>query len=186
MLHELYPDVEVRGLRALIYLPAEAAREMDIIGAAVDGCSIRWLPYLDEGLDDIDHVYELFSESGTAVRQVLARSIKNLIRIRCIACGDYLHEAAYGPCCRCSGHICDVCVGKGDDIRHREGKCLSASIHQETAPKEQATRNAKSKRRRDADALYRPQKRRKPNPSGCTTNEAEAEPANPPTPHHYM
>jgi hypothetical protein len=68
VLHELYPDIEVRGLGALIYLPAEAVREMDIVGAAIDGCSIRWLPYLDEGLDDTNHVYELFSESGTAAR----------------------------------------------------------------------------------------------------------------------
>ena len=67
-MHELYPGIEVRGLGALIYLPAEAAREMDIVGAAVDGCSIRWLPYLDEGLDDTNHVYELFSESGAAAR----------------------------------------------------------------------------------------------------------------------
>jgi len=125
VLREVCPEVEVKGLGAFIYIPAETARRMEIVGAAVDGCSVRWLPYLDEGLDDLNQVYELFSESGTASREMLTKSITNFVRQRCIVCSDFLHSAVNGPCHRCSGYVCDVCVDSGDYIRHREGKCLS-------------------------------------------------------------
>jgi hypothetical protein len=99
---------------------------MDIVGAAVDGASIRWLPYLDEGLSDSSQVDELFNEAGTATRQALARSAQNLTTLRCIACSDYIHnKAAYGPCVRCGGCLCDECKDQGEESRHLQARCLS-------------------------------------------------------------
>jgi len=123
-LKRLYPEIRVAGRGALIYLPDRYARKMDIVGAAVDGKFIRWLPYLDEGLNDSNIVSELFNESGTTTRRILTRSISNFNALRCIACGDYLHVPGYGPCPRCAGFICQICVESGDDMRHREGRCL--------------------------------------------------------------
>lgn len=124
-LNDNYPGIELRGRGAFVYLPAEDAEKMGIVGAAVNGKYIRWLPYLDEALKDDSNVEDLFNESGTAIRRIAAEH--NLSTLRCIGCADHLHTAAYGPCPRCLGQLCNVCVSDGRQKRHAEEKCLSGS-----------------------------------------------------------
>ncbi|KIW76757.1 hypothetical protein Z517_09201 [Fonsecaea pedrosoi CBS 271.37] len=121
-----HPDVPVGGFGALIYLPSEVAGEMDIVGAAVNGDLTRWLPYLDEGLTEFEHVMELFQDSGAAMRRALAKSYQNVTMIRCISCSDYLHEVMYA-CKKCGGNVCGDCVARGASERHQEKRCLSGN-----------------------------------------------------------
>jgi len=119
----IYPAVKVRGRGAFIYLPAEDAQIMGIIGAAVNGQYIRWLPYLDGALKESMNVEELFTAPGTATRHIVAR--QNLSTLRCIGCGDFLHIPAYGPCPMCAGQLCHACFSDGRQKYHLEVKCLS-------------------------------------------------------------
>lgn len=96
-----YPDIVIKGEAALIYLDSDVARKTSIIGAAVNGTTDRWLPYLDEGMADIDGVEELFNRSGKFDREMLAKSDDNLIRLRYIGCSDHIFEPGYGPPRKC-------------------------------------------------------------------------------------
>lgn len=123
LLKELQPDMPVLGLGALIYLPTVKAKTLDVTGAAA-GKSYRWLPYIDEGMDDISQIYQLFGEHGRSIRERLSDRVANFSTLFCIICGEQI-LSGIELCNVCHGSICEECMNGKDAERHLQGKCLS-------------------------------------------------------------
>ncbi|KAJ9634375.1 hypothetical protein H2199_009033 [Coniosporium tulheliwenetii] len=51
ILRDMYPGIVINGLEALIYIARAKASTTNIIGAAA-GKVVRWMPFLDQGMDD--------------------------------------------------------------------------------------------------------------------------------------
>jgi len=65
------------------------AKNLDVTGASA-GKSYRWLPYLDEGMDDLAQIYQLFGEYGRSVRKTLSNKVVNFSTLFYIIYGEQI------------------------------------------------------------------------------------------------
>lgn len=87
-------------------------------GAAA-GLFIRWLPFLDEGMDDPLVFSGLFGPGGKSLRKELARCLKIGL---CVECSDYPEDD--GEVKKCETCFSEVCLACWETSRHRTGTCL--------------------------------------------------------------
>ena len=122
VLQELYPNIEIGGAGALLYIPTFVSRRADIVGAATP-THCRWMPYLDLGMFDETQVRALFGPQSQSLRQRLRSQLGQVVRIFCIVCAEEAADS-FVFCPRCCGHVFNICYG--DDVnRHFNGQCLS-------------------------------------------------------------
>jgi hypothetical protein len=128
ILGDLGADTHIAGLASLIYILSQMSRTMDFVGAATfEAC--RWLPNLDEGMADKQHLYDLFGPQRVSLRQKL---FVRDGRKTCVVCGEMASEEEWINCSRCCGDICSVCEGP-DVQRHVDGNCLNKCVGDEQA-----------------------------------------------------
>lgn len=117
------PNIRLGGIGALIYMPKATAESVEIIGASA-GVSCRWMPYLDEGMDDKEQVYALFGEHSRSFREYLCTKLKSL-SFRghfCILCAECAVDDL-SQCSSCYGYICAGCRESKAAGRHVAGEC---------------------------------------------------------------
>ncbi len=121
----IYPSLQLGGLGALIYLPKAIAESVEVIGASTGACC-RWMPYLDEGMDDAEQVYALFGEHARSFREHLCSRLKSLTfrTLFCILCAECAVDDLI-QCRNCYGYICRSCRDLASARRHMAGQCAT-------------------------------------------------------------
>ncbi|CAI0655359.1 unnamed protein product [Colletotrichum noveboracense] len=118
----------VRGCAAFIFLNRNEAAELCTEAASAGKSTMRWLPFLDAGLEDYQSVSSLFGASAASLRE-------NLINIlseeptACVNCGESLkgpEDKQWKRCKTCSKAFCLSCKEEGWGMIpfHESGQCL--------------------------------------------------------------
>jgi hypothetical protein len=117
------PNIRLVGIGALIYMPKAASESVQVIGASA-AVSCRWMPYLDEGMDDEEQVYALFGEHSRSFREYLCSKLKSSsFRTHfCILCAENAVDGL-SQCSSCFGYICAGCRELQAAGRHMAGEC---------------------------------------------------------------
>lgn len=122
-----------RGLGALLYIDPEQAAKTCAPGASASSSIMRWLPFLDESMENWETVRALFGPNSASLRvqlqQVLARGFPGEQQQRnCVICWDTLASEGWEKCDKCQECICSYCLEDGKKKKilenHRKGRCL--------------------------------------------------------------
>lgn len=122
------------GLGALLYLKKEHAVRANVIGAAAGPRYIRWIPYLDIGMQNRQTVRVLFGPASGILRQELKTMLSSNTS-SCVICGDAGEgETPATICDTCFCPICNVCSSRKRGLvavfvrRHLENRCLEQEL----------------------------------------------------------
>lgn len=123
LIQSLQPGAVAFGLGGLVYLEKNTASNASLYGAAAGPHYIRWIPYLDEGMDDYSKVQALFGPNSRSLREELQQFLSTSV---CIQCGDYPEGGKVEVCKTCGGRVCTDCW---DASPHKSGRCLNVLLH---------------------------------------------------------
>jgi len=118
---DMKPSERHSGMHALIFLPMSISASSGLVPAS-SGKLVRWLPFLDVGMDSPRMISALFGTSAGHSREVLEKMVSGA----CATCGERFRPNEHAVLCSsCNSFFCAECTKKPTFESHKQGRCLS-------------------------------------------------------------